>query len=60
MELNDMRKTQRVSIESLAESVGVSPSTVYGWFNGRKNPTYDNLIILADALGYELVLRKVV
>ena len=40
-----------LSIETLAKEAGVSRGTLYMWMNGKRNPTLENLLALADALG---------
>lgn len=43
---------QKIVIKLMAEDLGISAKTVYGWTNCRGNaPRYDTLIKLADYLG---------
>jgi transcriptional regulator with XRE-family HTH domain len=47
------------SMESLAQEAGVAPATVYFWLSGcTKHPRIDTLYKIADALGYDIVLRQ--
>ncbi len=38
------------SVEDLAEEVGVSPHTLWGWAKGRRSPRPENLRKLAEVL----------
>ena len=39
-----------LTIDGLAKEAGVSRGTLYLWMNGKRNPTSENLVALADAL----------
>ena len=39
-----------LSIDRLAKEAGISRATLYAWMNGKRNPTTENLLALADAL----------
>lgn len=43
-----------ISCEKLAEKTGVSSVTIYHIRNGRRNPTLDTAVRIADGLGVEL------
>ncbi len=50
-----------VTIELLSEEMNVSKQTVYSWFSGKKMPSIDHLIELADILNVsidELIVTK--
>lgn len=46
------------SYERLAVRAGASRSAVMTWFRNRKAPGFLFVFYLADALGYEIVLRR--
>ncbi len=49
------------TIELLSEEMNVSKQTVYSWFSGKKMPSIDHLIELADILNVsidELIVTK--
>ncbi len=49
------RKRAGFSQKELAERVGVHPSTVTRWEQGRITPTLAKLEMIADAVGVEFV-----
>lgn len=49
-EIRAWRETHGTKLESLANSVGVSVSTVSLWENGLRYPNIENLVALAAAL----------
>jgi len=38
------------SLEEIAEAAGITYDTLYAWKTGRRNPTPENLLRLADAI----------
>jgi transcriptional regulator with XRE-family HTH domain len=46
-----MESSKIVSYSELARRVGRSPATVSRWANGKVLPTYDDICLLARALG---------
>jgi transcriptional regulator with XRE-family HTH domain len=58
-QLRKIRIEQRCSQDALSALVGVNNRVqVSAWENGRVHPQYSTLHKWADALGYEVVLRK--
>lgn len=49
--LTAIREESGISIGGLAETVGLSPSTIRRYESGKSNPRRVNALILADALG---------
>ena len=45
------RKEAEVTIEAIAQQMGVSSRTVAGWQSGRSRPSYERLVELAELLG---------
>jgi len=44
---------------SVAQTAGVATSTVYFWLEGKvKTPRLDTVVKVADAIGFELTLRR--
>lgn len=39
-----------VSLEDIAAAAGISYNTLHAWRTGRRNPSRDNLLKLADAI----------
>ncbi len=39
-----------ITVEFISEEMNVSKQTVYSWFSGKKMPSVDHLIELADIL----------
>ena len=48
--LHDARIARGLSVAALAESVGVSPASIYFWEGGRVRPRAANLSALCKAL----------
>lgn len=58
-QLFDLRVEQNLTWEQLVEKTGFSQNTMYYYETGRiGSPGIFNLSIIADAIGYEIVLRK--
>ena len=49
--INELRKSNGLSVKELSELVGVSIHAVYHWQYGNKLPTIDNLVILVSIFG---------
>lgn len=47
LNLYRIMERKKVTRESLAESMNVSPRTIYYWLNGQREPGYDQLIKLS-------------
>ena len=56
-QLRQLRINQGVTQEQLAAKAGYYRSTVERWENGKHSPSDRALTDLAQALGYDLVLR---
>jgi len=52
--IQELRKTQRLSQEQVAEKADISPNYLSRIECGKENPTLDMLIKLADALEVEM------
>ena len=44
-------KMKGVTADRISDELNVSCQTIYGWFSGKKVPTVDHFIELADILG---------
>ena len=53
--IQELRKTQRLSQEQVAEKADISPNYLSRIECGKENPTLDMLIKLADALEVEMI-----
>ena len=51
-------KKRNIGKEEIADSLDVSETCVYYWLNNLRVPTIDNLYMLADFLGYDIVLKE--
>ena len=58
-QLRHLRICQGMSQEELSKKAGYWPSTVGRWEQGRNNANDKALTDLAQALGYEIVLRPI-
>lgn len=56
--LINLRTTQHMSQKALAESTGLTQQAISRIENGMYAPSLKNLLLIADALGYDIVLRK--
>jgi len=50
-ELRMARHRARLKVMAVAEQIGVDPSALTAWENGRRNPTLDHLVMWAEAFG---------
>ncbi len=57
--LKSMRKSKHLTQKELSELSKVSYETISKLECGKKLPKYETLIMLLNALGYELLVRKV-
>lgn len=46
---------RNLSVKHLAKVSGVHPNTIRNYLTSRCEPSYYNVLLLIDALGYELV-----
>lgn len=51
--LRALREKAGLSVEEVAEAVGVKPITVYGWEQGRSAPHIDALPAIAEVFNYK-------
>ena len=51
MNLKELLKSKGIKQGFLARKIGVTDATFSGWVVGRCRPTYENLALIADALG---------
>jgi DNA-binding XRE family transcriptional regulator len=49
--LDELMKRRKVSVKELADTLGVSETTIYDWLAARKEPNMDRYPALASALG---------
>lgn len=56
-ELRMARHRARLKVMSVAERIGVDPSALTAWENGRRNPTLDHLVVWAQAFGKTVTLE---
>ena len=52
------RKWMKLTLEDLAEKIGVSPTILGQWERGRRSPTFFNLCAWTQALGLELWIKE--
>ena len=53
--LRSLREKAGLTVEEVAEALGVSCKTVYSWEQGRTEPKIDQLPILSETLGLKTV-----
>ena len=51
MRIKELREEKKLSQTALAESVGTSQRNIGRWENGENEPTYSQLVKLADYFG---------
>ena len=56
-QLRDVRKSQRMTQESLAELVGTKKSNISRLESGRYNPSLDFLVKVAGGLGKQIQVK---
>lgn len=57
-QFRSLRLSQHMSQRQLAEASGVHYNTILNFENNRCSPSTDNLYLLLNAMGYELIIRK--
>lgn len=50
MKIKELRIAKRLTQTRLAELCNVDQSTVNSWESGRRRPSFENLLLLADVL----------
>lgn len=53
-QIKALREAANMTQAELAGRLGISPPSVAKWENGRANPSYENLVQLADIFGCSL------
>ena len=57
--LNDVRVEANVTYQKLADKIGAkSAQAIQNLLNPKRNITTDNFIKLAEALGYDVIIRN--
>ncbi len=59
--LRELCAVHDISATALADRLGVSVQSVYGWFSGTKQPSLDHMIEISGILGVPIdaiVVRK--
>lgn len=54
LRIKELCKEQRITINGLAEKIGVAQPTISRIINGKQTPALDTLEKIADALGVEV------
>lgn len=54
--IKDKRKSKKISVEKLANLTGLAASYIYQIESGSKNPTFQTLKLVSDALQTEISL----
>ena len=52
------RKERGVDLKTMADITGVSINSVYAWRAGERSPMVSHLVKFADAMGFEIVMRR--
>ena len=47
-----------IPIKTIAKKAGISTSTIYGWFCGRRRPALNTVEWVMQAIGYKIVFVK--
>lgn len=56
--LTSLRASQHISQKELAKSTGLTQQAISRIENGAHAPSLKNLLLIADALGYDVVLKR--
>lgn len=56
--ITTLRTEAGLSMNQLADRIGVSPQSVLNWEAGKTCPKADSLLAVCDATGFEIVIRK--
>lgn len=54
--LKGIRKSKKTSIKQISIDTGLSRNVISRIENGQGNPTFENVKLVADALGFEIRL----
>lgn len=52
--LREVRKSKKTTQKELAEQIGISQKSYSHWENGKTEPSFENLVKLADLLDVSL------
>lgn len=52
------RRRVGMQLAEMHEASGVSVNSVYAWRSCARSPTVDNMCKIAEAFGYEVVMRR--
>lgn len=52
--LREVRKSKKLTQKELAEQIGIKRNTYSDWENGKTEPSFENLVKLADLLDVSL------
>lgn len=58
-ELREKRKKLRISQSWLSKRIGMSSIYISKIENGQKMPTLNDFVMMANELGYEVILQKI-
>lgn len=59
--IKQLMKARNITVINLSATLSISAQAIYRWIEGRKMPTIDNLVILADVLDVsvdEIIARR--
>lgn len=56
--LEEERHRLGMSLTQMVKRSGVSANSVYAWRSCARSPTIDNVVKIAEAFGYEIILRR--
>lgn len=56
--LFEERERVGMSLWDMEAGSGIPLSTAYAWRKGARQPTFGNLVALANMLGFEIVMRR--
>lgn len=52
--LKELRKRKNLTQKELAEQIGIKRNSYSDWENGKTEPSYENLVMLADLFDVSL------
>ena len=52
--LREVRKSKKLTQKELAEQIGIKRNTYSDWENGKTEPSFENIVKLADLLDVSL------
>ncbi|MCZ7857074.1 helix-turn-helix transcriptional regulator [Agrobacterium salinitolerans] len=57
-EIEAERKRRGVHLQEMEEITDVSVNSVYAWRSGARSPMVSHLVKFAEAMGFEVVMRR--